>query len=165
MTNQGVYLSAQRPAMLLLGPLLGRVHDRLVSMHGINTAQSCNMWRSLHCAQGCTRIAAEDRHVCQKLPNPLHSASSRKRRSLPAAASAGAIPYMCPLCDQYARSNAILMGCNCRSQAVFFDNKDYSGGSQTFPANVPAKGCSPCTELVRPAHCSVTFLAQAYIGC
>lgn len=32
-------------------------------------------------------------------------------------------------------------------QAVFFDNKDYSGGSQTFPANVPAKGCSPCTEL------------------
>ena len=33
-------------------------------------------------------------------------------------------------------------------QVVFFDDKDFSGGSQTFPTTVPATGCSKCTELV-----------------
>jgi len=31
---------------------------------------------------------------------------------------------------------------------IFFDNKDYSGGSQDFPVTLPATGCTPCTELV-----------------
>ena len=32
---------------------------------------------------------------------------------------------------------------------IFFDNKDYSGGSQDFPVTLPATGCTPCAELVR----------------
>ncbi|DBA94879.1 hypothetical protein WJX77_001749 [Trebouxia sp. C0004] len=34
-----------------------------------------------------------------------------------------------------------------RSQVIFFDSKDYSGGSQDFPVTLPATGCTPCTEL------------------
>ena len=52
------------------------------------------------------------------------------------------------LCDHTCAAQLLQLTRLAYPQVVFFDDKDFSGGSQTFPTTVPVTGCSKCTELV-----------------